>query len=68
MNQANSKDGMEFRVQGSRCMGFDKIDDFALTNATNKVENQQMILYRPLSENALYCREYSEFMEKFEKI
>lgn len=36
-----------------------------VTNATNAQDDQEMILYRPVESERLFCREESEFRQKF---
>ncbi|WP_419786915.1 hypothetical protein [Pseudodesulfovibrio sp.] len=39
-----------------------------VTNATNAQDDQEMILYRPVKSERLFCREREEFNQKFESI
>ena len=39
-----------------------------ITNATNAQNDQEMILYRPAESERLFCRDYEEFHQKFERI
>lgn len=36
-----------------------------VTNATNAQDDQEMVLYRPVKSERLFCRETTEFQEKF---
>jgi|GEM_PF-432384 len=36
-----------------------------ITNATNAQDDQEMILYRPVESERLFCREVEEFNQKF---
>jgi len=36
-----------------------------VTNATNAQDDQEMILYRPVESERLFCREVEEFHQKF---
>ena len=36
-----------------------------VTNATNAQDDQEMILYRPVKSERLFCREETEFNQKF---
>lgn len=36
-----------------------------VTNATNAQDDQEMILYRPVKSERLFCREREEFEQKF---
>lgn len=39
-----------------------------VTNATNAQDDQVMVLYRPVEKERLFCREYEEFLQKFEPV
>lgn len=39
-----------------------------VTNATNAQDDQEMILYRPVESERLFCREKEEFGVKFIKV
>ncbi|MDD3313002.1 hypothetical protein [Pseudodesulfovibrio sp.] len=39
-----------------------------VTNATNAQDDQEMILYRPVKSERLFCREREEFARKFESV
>lgn len=39
-----------------------------VTNATNAQDDQEMILYRPVKSERLFCREREEFNQKFESV
>ncbi|BDQ35766.1 hypothetical protein SYK_01260 [Pseudodesulfovibrio nedwellii] len=39
-----------------------------VTNATNAQDDQEMILYRPVKSERLFCRERDEFHQKFESV
>jgi len=39
-----------------------------VTNATNAQDDQEMILYRPVKSERLFCREREEFSQKFESV
>nr|WP_321256615.1 hypothetical protein [uncultured Pseudodesulfovibrio sp.] len=39
-----------------------------VTNATNAQDDQEMVLYRPVESERLFCREREEFFQKFESI
>ncbi|BCS86860.1 hypothetical protein [Pseudodesulfovibrio sediminis] len=36
-----------------------------VTNATNTQDDQEMILYKPVESERLFCREQEEFHQKF---
>lgn len=40
----------------------------AVTNATNAQDDQEMVLYRPVKSERLFCREREEFEQKFESV
>jgi len=37
----------------------------SVTNCTNAQDDQEMVLYRPVDSERLFCRERDEFQEKF---
>ncbi|MEZ7195363.1 hypothetical protein [Pseudodesulfovibrio karagichevae] len=39
-----------------------------VTNATNAQDDQEMVLYRPVKSERLFCREREEFNQKFESV
>lgn len=39
-----------------------------VTNATNAQDDQEMVLYRPVKSERLFCREQQEFNQKFESV
>ena len=39
-----------------------------VTNATNAQDDQEMVLYRPVKSERLFCREQEEFNQKFEGV
>ncbi|TDT90770.1 uncharacterized protein DUF1653 [Pseudodesulfovibrio indicus] len=39
-----------------------------VTNATNAQDDQEMVLYRPVKSERLFCRERDEFYQKFESV
>lgn len=39
-----------------------------VTNATNAQDDQEMVLYQPVGNDRLFCREVEEFNEKFESV
>ncbi|QGY41554.1 hypothetical protein GM415_15975 [Pseudodesulfovibrio cashew] len=39
-----------------------------VTNATNAQDDQEMILYQPVESQRLFCREETEFNQKFERV
>ncbi len=52
----NKKNGNLYFAQGT------------VTNATNAQDNQEMVLYRPVKSERLFCREQEEFNQKFEPV
>jgi len=39
-----------------------------VTNATNAQDDQEMILYRTVKSERLFCREQEEFYQKFKRV